>query len=119
MKQPYRQAPGLLGLGLFLSNGEVTLKHAPHAPQMFMTTRIIPLQWRGHVEAPSAARPSSTTIGLFLSNGEVTLKLLNLKVDEEETRIIPLQWRGHVEAESIALSAQNHEDYSSPMERSR
>ena len=86
---------------------------------MFMTTRIIPLQWRGHVEAPSAARPSSTTIGLFLSNGEVTLKLLNLKVDEEETRIIPLQWRGHVEAESIALSAQNHEDYSSPMERSR
>ena len=35
---------------------------------------IIPLQWRGHVEARKPAGKHRKRLGLFLSNGEVTLK---------------------------------------------
>ena len=61
--------------GLFLSNGEVTLKHERGSFAHFGKDRIIPLQWRGHVEATSPARRRiAGSCGLFLSNGEVTLK---------------------------------------------
>ena len=60
---------------------------------------IIPLQWRGHVEAREIKSTTYAVLGLFLSNGEVTLKQIAFaNTFQPMERIIPLQWRGHVEA---------------------
>ena len=86
-------------VGLFLSNGEVTLKPVMPSKVRPPEPGIIPLQWRGHVEAREIKSTTYAVLGLFLSNGEVTLKQIAFaNTFQPMERIIPLQWRGHVEA---------------------